>query len=345
MNEVVSKKKWKEWKPQKMYSWPASFNQHVRQLKEQVIEEHTLYLASKKINDTLELAGVQPNLPNFLSQYKNRTMLEDANHTDLSNFQTSEEDLLIFMLPLLSQSEHAAKLFDTGQYKDHRRLMTEKYRPSVPGELIGNIQKVDQLRSWLGTWTSMFSNISKLNKKREEKRRKLLELERELFDLMDGNQSQCAVQSSEEKIPGVLLVCGPVGCGKTTAIYTCARASGYSIIEVNCAQTRSGKELLSMVGEATRSHKLTASTVEDDQSHISDEYELNEPCLDSLLLIEEVDAVFEEDKGFWTAIQTISQSTRRPIILTCNGNALVVYQTTLTDINSSLQPRNQKHKV
>ncbi|XP_052071004.1 ATPase family AAA domain-containing protein 5-like isoform X2 [Mytilus californianus] len=42
----------------------------------------------------------------------------------------------------------------------------------------------------------------------------------------------------------------------------------------------------------------------------------------SLILFEDVDVVFEEDKGFWSAIQTFMNSTKIPIVLTTNDVTL-----------------------
>ncbi|XP_078611468.1 ATPase family AAA domain-containing protein 5-like [Branchiostoma floridae x Branchiostoma japonicum] len=312
---------------------------------------------------------------------------------------------------------------DTNQDGIQDSLWTDKYQPRSSSEVIGNTGAMKKLRGWLHDWKiradkemrRMMKEMKKQKKAQKNAAKKSCSQgsgdwwddDDSDFDISDDGDSDYNEEEEEDGLCNTMLVLGPTGIGKTSAVYACAQELGYKVFEVNAASLRSGKQVLTQLREATQSHQvskqaqtggaaslfktsLTPQKVkqgankgpipssfasffkksedgkkeEDNKGPAgakkvrrslelgpssdakgnkkekksekrrsskgsgdkksSDKQTETKPtathepkrAMTSLILFEEVDVVFEDDKGFLTAINSLMTTTKRPIILT-----------------------------
>lgn len=92
-----------------------------------------------------------------------------------------------------------------------------------------------------------------------------------------------------------------------------------SVLEVNASSKRAGKKLLKELEEATKSHRIKKS---EGISLLPTSKEKQATPQNSLILVEDVDLIFEEDEGFITATCQLASNTKRPIIMTGRDTCL-----------------------
>ncbi|KAN0062425.1 hypothetical protein ACQY0O_005312 [Thecaphora frezii] len=130
------------------------------------------------------------------------------------------------------------------------------------------------------------------------------------------------------RLTNCLVITGPNGSGKTAAVYACASELGYEVFELFPGMgRRSGKDLHNAVGDLIRNHMVSSGGV-GGGAFFSASYSSASPSAaegegarsvrQSLILLEEADIVFQEDKGFWTAVVELLAVSQRPMIVTCN---------------------------
>ncbi len=173
------------------------------------------------------------------------------------------------------------------------------------------------------------------------------------------------------KFANAFMLSGPIGCGKTAAVYAVARELGFEVFEINPGSRRSGKDVLERIGAMTRNHLVqgpnetcslpseddslsvaAASSSKDNRQELVASFfkpkakplkanpgkvttkqapvSMKGPPKippkqqkQSLILLEEVDTLYEDDKQFWATIMTLITTSRRPIVMTCNDETAV----------------------
>lgn len=107
-----------------------------------------------------------------------------------------------------------------------------------------------------------------------------------------------------EGLTRAFALVGPSGLGKTKLVYNMAHKLKYKVIEVGTSVRRSSADLLAMIGECAQSNTMNNNRRGKDKA---------------LILVDDLDVVFDEDKAFFSAVKSLISRTKVPIVLTCSA--------------------------
>lgn len=117
-------------------------------------------------------------------------------------------------------------------------------------------------------------------------------------DFVDGKAFRAAAPP--------LVLHGPASCGKSFSIRRAIAACGAAVLEVNPSMRRQGRTLVEAVGEATQSRRVGAGVVA------------------TVVVFEDVDIIFDDERGFYGGVHSLLRSTRTPIALIGRGHSVLL---------------------
>ncbi|KAJ7771367.1 hypothetical protein DFH07DRAFT_914076 [Mycena maculata] len=151
---------------------------------------------------------------------------------------------------------------------------------------------------------------------------------------------QAAQNEFKDHLANTIILSGPPGIGKTTAVYSCAEELGWEVFEVNPGiGKRNGASLETLIGDVGKNHLVRRTQARgvfsrgrdedvdtdnsDDFGFVTQKQRKAGGTRQSVILLEEVDILFKEDASFWPAVVRLIRDCKRPVICTCNDISLV----------------------
>lgn len=363
--------------------------------------------------------ALRSKIPGLVLERLTQNRQPDMSSEDVSQLASSKSMKFTSVAAerLFNTLSTASSAFD--QFRCEHREWTNKYSPKTTIEILQSPEEMQLLKDWLldssiQSTTTIKSTLSMQIRKSLKRRKQRSELddfiatsdeeeESDLYNVrrdfnLDAKPSYSERQSLDptrysplrnfnyhnSKSTSAVIISGPTGCGKTSAVHAIARELGFEIFEINPGNRRSGRDILEKVGDMTKNHLVSQGSVrprddnegDNDMKTAADQTldvinvreeiasgkqstmqsffksqlvnkpykknskkspqaiqtksdaeteakKPNKPQKQSLILLEEVDILFEEDKQFWGTVIALITTSKRPVIMTCNDESLL----------------------
>ncbi|KAK8941993.1 hypothetical protein KSP40_PGU009582 [Platanthera guangdongensis] len=164
---------------------------------------------------------------------------------------------------------------------------TEKYRPKVPNDIIGNQSLVKQLHDWLVNWHEDFlHSMKKPGKKLND--------------------------SSAKK---AVLISGSPGIGKSTSAKLVSQMLGFNVIEVNASDSRGKADSKITKGVGGSTSNSIKELIRNEALSINKDWSKYPK---TVLIMDEVDGMSAGDRGGVADLIASIKVSKIPIICICN---------------------------
>jgi hypothetical protein len=238
-------------------------------------------------------------------------------------------------------------------------LWTEKYRPTQAAALLTDPDALARLQAWLAPWRTdgaalAFPAVPRSRQRLVRVRDAVDDgpsddsdddvVEVEESSSMEDASASAGSEASVAPEGAVLVLTGPLGCGKTATLAALCAELDWQVIEANAGMRRTRKDILDLAEEATQSHLVapsasragtlgSAAAGPADAPPSPPTHKRSRrrspspvPLLEgpvrvraSLVVVEDIDVVYDEDRGFWSALERLAETSKRPIVLTVTG--------------------------
>lgn len=170
------------------------------------------------------------------------------------------------------------------------------------------------LRDWIDNAFLVLSTQSTKtprNKKLREQAKRQKKREAELGFIVDDDFEE-GEETDEDIFVPALIISGETGSCKTSSVYAALNALNGYVHEINAGQQRSRKDLYGSLKEFCTTQIIHQNLAMEGKTFQK-----------GVVLLEDCDILFEQDKTFWTVVQDVLNFSKRPIIITVTDTSVI----------------------
>lgn len=268
-------------------------------------EMHVKYDAEEVQYRTIDLPKRLPTQPQTMD-LNNMGILPNMNEPALSSYKFTikdEERILLASerVPSFATDPRFKRFSSLFAGEPHTDIWTTMFQPQSASDILWGPSQPRAINQWV---ENSFRILKRSTKRHNFKNGKKYEDEMDDFIINDDDEDD----TEDETYTPLMILSGPHGVGKTSAVYAMMQDRAGYVYEINASQPRGRKEILTNVRELSTTqlvHKQSMSSMN------------NNSFQEGVILFDDVDVLFDTDKGFWSVVEEVLRISRRPVILTC----------------------------
>lgn len=214
------------------------------------------------------------------------------------------ENYVSMRAPLAFTSPAHERIFQdflcSKQPSDHSNW-PQRFQPSSMESLLIDKDIIFRMKKWFENAFAILktqSTKTPRNVKIREQQRRMRKREAAMMNFVVEDDEDDDNETEEDIFVPILIIQGASGSCKSASVYAAMNALDGYVHEINTGQQRSRKDLYSSLREFCTSQIIQQKK--------------------GVVLFEDCDILFEQDKTFWTVVQDVINFSRRPIIVTVN---------------------------
>jgi telomere length regulation protein len=190
-------------------------------------------------------------------------------------------------------------------------LWTSLFQPHRMSDVLISSTKQNDIKTWvLNSFARLKSQTLKTPRnvllKQQKRQRKNVYSGIDGFVVDDyGDYFQDGSETEEDVFVPLLIIHGSTGSCKSSSVYAAINEINGYVYEINSGQPRGKKDILGTLKEMCTTHLVHRQNEE-------------KQFQKGIILLEDCDILFEQDKNFWLAVHEVLNISRRPLIITCN---------------------------